>query len=213
MSTLALFWSKNNPGEGRAPGARRLRGPAHPLGDSLGSAGQSIWTNEGLEAHLGWGERGPVSKFTPHLTSPSIPAAPSAPNLATSSTYSQSSHGGHAQWCWGMRGDQAEQGAAGGWTLDLGHTGILTPLPLAFSSSPFLISQASTELPQHPRAQPLSLPGWPFIPTSPESRGGGACRGVAWVYQGCLGRSVPGREGKLRHPGWARNATASSEHP
>lgn len=79
------------------------------------------------------GERGVQSPSS----SPNLPAAPPAPNLATSSTYSHSSHGGHAQWCWGMRGDQAEQGAAGGWTLDLGHGGILTPLPLALSAHHF----------------------------------------------------------------------------
>lgn len=32
VSTLALFWSKNNPGEGRAPGARQLKWTGPPLG-------------------------------------------------------------------------------------------------------------------------------------------------------------------------------------
>lgn len=42
VSTLALFWSKNNPGEGRAPRARQLSGLTRPSGDSLCSASQSV---------------------------------------------------------------------------------------------------------------------------------------------------------------------------
>ena len=32
VSTLALFWSKNNPGEGKAPGAKQLKWTGPPLG-------------------------------------------------------------------------------------------------------------------------------------------------------------------------------------
>lgn len=209
MSTLALFWSKNNPGEGRAPGATDSRPWGIPWALLARASGPTrvcrpTWA----------GERGPVSKFIPYLTSPDIPTAPSAPNLATSS---HSSHGGHAQWCWGMRGDQAEQGAAPGLDTGPGARRDSDSPALGLLRSPFLISQASTALPQHPHTHAHSLSAAQDAHPYPLPRRARAGRrglqGSGLVHQGCPGHSVPGREGKLRQPGWARNATASSEHP
>lgn len=98
MSTLALFWSKNNPGEGRAPGARSQVDWPAPWGIPSALLA-SVWTSQGLWTHLGCGEaRRSSLQLHPHLTSPKNSlSTPSSLIASFFYSHSKSSHAGHTQ--------------------------------------------------------------------------------------------------------------------
>lgn len=207
MSTQALFRSKNNLGEGRAPGARPLQWTGPPLGGFP----QLYWPERldqlGLVDPPGLGRQGSSLQVHPqphvrqhpprHIQPPPsnlllllLPKQPCRPHPMMLGNGSA------------IRRSRAWQG----WTQGLGASRESDSLarPLLWACPPFLISQASVStappiLDLGAWSQPHGVPGWPLTPyflgksgdrEGPAGKKTGVCRSSLCTSLGSWARDV-----------------------